>query len=78
MPSLLFLIYFTGLVARRHFRLGHGIGRSGDIGEVQPKAAGSSLMTKLANALLLDTIRFMGLLLSFLCTITNLSFLCKI
>lgn len=52
--------FASGLVARRHFRLGHGIGRSGDIGEVQPKAAGSSLMTKLANALLLDTIRFMG------------------
>lgn len=40
--------------------MGHGIGRSGDIGEVQPKAAGSSLLIKLANALLLDTIRVMG------------------
>lgn len=48
------------LVARRYYRMGHGIGRSGDIGEVQPKAAGSSLLTKLTNALLLDTIRFMG------------------
>ncbi|BES90072.1 Soluble liver antigen/liver pancreas antigen (SHypothetical protein/LP autoantigen) [Nesidiocoris tenuis] len=52
--------FASSLVARRHYRLGHGIGRSGDIGEVQPKAAGSSLLTKLANALLLDTIRFMG------------------
>ena len=32
------------LVAQRHFGLGHGIGRSGDINEEQPKAAGSSLM----------------------------------
>ncbi|CAH1405480.1 unnamed protein product [Nezara viridula] len=48
------------LVARRNYRMGHGIGRSGDIGEVQPKAAGSSLLTKLTNALLLDVIRFMG------------------
>lgn len=51
---------FSALVARRHYRIGHGIGRSGDLGEVQPKAAGSSLMMKLVNSLLLDTIRYMG------------------
>nr|CAD7456595.1 unnamed protein product [Timema tahoe] len=50
----------SALVARRHYRLGHGIGRSGDLGEVQPKAAGSSLMNKLNNCLVLDVIRFMG------------------
>ncbi|PNF28476.1 O-phosphoseryl-tRNA(Sec) selenium transferase [Cryptotermes secundus] len=50
----------SALVARRHYRLGHGIGRSGDLGEVQPKAAGSSLMNKLTNSLVLDVIRFMG------------------
>ncbi|WAR21169.1 SPCS-like protein [Mya arenaria] len=32
---------YSSLVARRHFRLAHGIGRSGDITAVQPKAAGS-------------------------------------
>ncbi|KAK7873918.1 hypothetical protein R5R35_012932 [Gryllus longicercus] len=48
------------LVAQRHYRLGHGIGRSGDLGEVQPKAAGSSLMNKLTNSLVLDVIRYMG------------------
>lgn len=48
------------LVARRHYRLAHGIGRSGDIAEVQPKAAGSSLMLKLANALALDALRRAG------------------
>ena len=48
------------LVAKRHYRLGHGIGRSGDLGEVQPKAAGSSLLNKLTNSLVLDVIRFMG------------------
>lgn len=52
--------FASSLVARRHYRMGHGIGRSGDIGEVQPKAVGSSLLIKLANALLLDTIRLMG------------------
>lgn len=51
---------FSALVARRHYRLGHGIGRSGDLGEVQPKAAGSSLMNKLTNSLVLDVIRYMG------------------
>ena len=39
------LVYF------RHFGLGHGIGRSGDICEVQPKAAGSSIISKLTNRL---------------------------
>lgn len=48
------------LVARRHYRLAHGIGRSGDIAEVQPKAAGSSLLAKLANALALDLLRRAG------------------
>jgi hypothetical protein len=28
------------LVARRHFRLSHGLGRSGDLAEVQPKVGG--------------------------------------
>lgn len=46
---------------RRHYNLGHGIGRSGDIEESQPKAAGSSLMNQLTNSLLLDLIRVMGL-----------------
>ncbi|XP_069195143.1 O-phosphoseryl-tRNA(Sec) selenium transferase isoform X2 [Procambarus clarkii] len=51
---------FSGLVARRHYGLGHGVGRSGDIAEVQPKAAGSSLLNKLTNALVLDVIRTIG------------------
>jgi len=63
MPLYFLLIFFfiSALVARRHYRLGHGIGRSGDLGEVQPKAAGSSLMNKLTNSLVLDVIRFMGM-----------------
>jgi O-phospho-L-seryl-tRNASec:L-selenocysteinyl-tRNA synthase len=35
------------MVARRHGRLAHGIGRSGDITAEQPKAAGACL--KLCN-----------------------------
>jgi O-phospho-L-seryl-tRNASec:L-selenocysteinyl-tRNA synthase len=45
------------LVARRHYRMAHGIGRSGDIGELQPKAAGSSLLNRLTNRLTVDAIR---------------------
>ncbi|KAG5261436.1 hypothetical protein AALO_G00304500 [Alosa alosa] len=50
----------SGLVARRHYRLIHGIGRSGDIAAVQPKAAGSSLLNKLTNSVVLDIIRQSG------------------
>src|SRR6056297_3964519 len=40
---------YSSLVRRRHYGLGHGMGRSGDIMEPQPKAAGSSLLVKLTN-----------------------------
>lgn len=36
------------------------MGRSGDIGEVQPKAAGSSLIAKLANQFAMDVIKLAG------------------
>ena len=42
------------MVAARHYHLVHGIGRSGDLGEWQPKAAGSSLIYRLVSRLLLD------------------------
>jgi hypothetical protein len=41
-------------------RLGHGIGRSGDVTAIQPKAAGSSLMAQLTNKMLLDIIKKCG------------------
>ncbi|XP_061525402.1 O-phosphoseryl-tRNA(Sec) selenium transferase isoform X3 [Phycodurus eques] len=47
----------SDIVARRHYRLSHGIGRSGDIAAVQPKAAGSSLLNKLTNSLALDVLK---------------------
>jgi O-phospho-L-seryl-tRNASec:L-selenocysteinyl-tRNA synthase len=52
---------FSALVRRRHFGLGHGVGRSGDVASVQPKAAGSSLLYKLANRLALHAARACGL-----------------
>lgn len=50
----------SSLVARRHYRLIHGIGRSGDIAAVQPKAAGSSLLNKLTNSVVLDILKISG------------------
>lgn len=52
---------FSPLVARRHFHLCHGVGRSGDVAAVQPKAAGSSLIVQLANALGRDALHLAGL-----------------
>lgn len=48
------------LVRRLHLGMAHGVGRSGDVAAVQPKAAGSSLLSKLSNALALDALREAG------------------
>eukprot|EP01017_Pseudomicrothorax_dubius_P040216 TRINITY_DN6263_c0_g1_i3.p1 TRINITY_DN6263_c0_g1~~TRINITY_DN6263_c0_g1_i3.p1 ORF type:complete len:469 (-),score=108.39 TRINITY_DN6263_c0_g1_i3:81-1427(-) len=48
------------LVARRHYFMGHGIGRSGEVNSAQPKAVGSSLLLKLTQALSFDALRLMG------------------
>ncbi|XP_038831483.1 O-phosphoseryl-tRNA(Sec) selenium transferase-like [Salvelinus namaycush] len=50
----------SSLVAQRHYRLIHGIGRSGDIAATQPKAAGSSLLSKLTNSVVLDDLKLSG------------------
>ncbi|CAJ1986608.1 O-phosphoseryl-tRNA(Sec) selenium transferase [Leishmania donovani] len=50
----------SALVRMRHFHLTHGIGRSGDLFSEQPKAAGSSLLYKITNVLMLDLIRQAG------------------
>eukprot|EP00198_Chlamydomonas_reinhardtii_P004643 XP_001693979.1 selenocysteine synthase [Chlamydomonas reinhardtii] len=49
------------LVARRHYGLAHGIGRSGDVAAEQPKAAGSSLLAALTAALAGDALRIAGM-----------------
>lgn len=51
----------SNMVARRHFRLIHGVGRSGFLTDVQPKAAGSSLLMKLTNHLATDALKQLGL-----------------
>jgi O-phospho-L-seryl-tRNASec:L-selenocysteinyl-tRNA synthase len=48
---------YSSLVSQRHFGLSHGMGRSGDITEPQPKAAGSSVLVKLTLLLTLDAVR---------------------
>ncbi|CAG9569710.1 SLA/LP autoantigen-like protein [Leishmania major strain Friedlin] len=50
----------SALVRMRHFHLTHGVGRSGDLFSEQPKAAGSSLLYKITNVLMLDLIRQAG------------------
>lgn len=52
---------YSCIVARRHFRLAHGIGRSGEIAAEQPKAAGSSLIARLTNELVFDALKIAGM-----------------
>lgn len=52
---------FSSLVSRRNYHFSHGIGRSGDLTEVQPKAVGSSVFNKLTNELTLDVLKLSGL-----------------
>jgi O-phospho-L-seryl-tRNASec:L-selenocysteinyl-tRNA synthase len=52
---------WSGLVKRRHWYFAHGIGRSGDLGEVQPKAPGSSVMQRLTHYLVTDALRLAGM-----------------
>ncbi|GAX79839.1 hypothetical protein CEUSTIGMA_g7279.t1 [Chlamydomonas eustigma] len=49
------------LVARRHYHLAHGIGRSGDVAAEQPKAAGSSLLAKITSYLAQDALDLAGM-----------------
>ncbi len=48
---------YSSLVANRHFGFAHGMGRSGDITEPQPKAVGSTVLVQLTLFLVLDAIR---------------------
>ncbi|ETW08736.1 O-phosphoseryl-tRNA(Sec) selenium transferase [Aphanomyces invadans] len=51
----------SSLVANRCFHLAHGVGRSGDICAIQPKAAGSSLMVQITNLLVKDMLHVAGI-----------------
>lgn len=52
-------IFSTKVQQRNHYT-GHGIGRSGDIDAIQPKAPGSSLLAKLAHFLVKDAMELAG------------------
>ena len=49
-----------GLVGQRYYGMTHGIGRSGDIVALQPKAAGSSLLSRLVHQMTLHLLRDLG------------------
>lgn len=51
----------SAIVARHNLHLAHGIGRSGDIAANQPKAAGSSLMSRITRFLAIDALQEAGL-----------------
>ncbi|KXS16986.1 hypothetical protein M427DRAFT_154112 [Gonapodya prolifera JEL478] len=51
---------WSELVKRRNMRFAHGIGRSGTLLDIQPKAFGSSLLQTLTNDLTLDALRLAG------------------
>ena len=51
---------YSNLVCRKTWNLAHGVGRSGDLREPQPKAAGSSMIVSLTNSLVVDWLRFSG------------------
>ena len=48
---------YSQLVKEKNFSMGHGIGRSGDVNALQPKAVGSSLMVKLTKAMTLNVLK---------------------
>ena len=48
---------YSNLVLQRHLGFSHGVGRSGDITEPQPKAVGSSILAQLTLSLVLDAVR---------------------
>jgi O-phospho-L-seryl-tRNASec:L-selenocysteinyl-tRNA synthase len=52
---------FSPLLSKQHYYLAHGIGRSGDLFSLQPKAAGSSLVLKLTCALAKHALSLAGL-----------------
>lgn len=56
---------YSDIVRDRHFHFSHGIGRSGDICALQPKAVGSSLIYKLTCYIALHAIKICGIQVCF-------------
>ena len=64
---------YSGLIQRRHFRFSHGIGRSGDLIEMQPKAIGSTILNRLTNRLVLHMLKLSGLTLAHACIVSPMA-----
>jgi O-phospho-L-seryl-tRNASec:L-selenocysteinyl-tRNA synthase len=64
---------YSNLVRRRNMGFGHGIGRSGDVDTVQPKAGGSSLIYKLTNRLALHASKLCGIIKTEKCLVLPLA-----
>jgi O-phospho-L-seryl-tRNASec:L-selenocysteinyl-tRNA synthase len=64
---------FSRLVRSRYFGLSHGVGRSGDLTAEQPKAAGSSLLSKLTHLMALHALRIAGMTTASSCVILPLA-----
>jgi O-phospho-L-seryl-tRNASec:L-selenocysteinyl-tRNA synthase len=64
---------FSHIVRSRHFHLGHGVGRSGDLGASQPKAAGSSALAALTEKMALHAIRLSGVAAANACLVLPLA-----
>ena len=45
---------YSEMVRNKNFGLGHGIGRSGDVNALQPKAIGSSLVVQLSRSMTIN------------------------
>lgn len=52
---------FSGLVRNKYFGFDHGVGRSGNLNDAQPKSASNSLISKLTSHFLKDLIRNFGI-----------------
>jgi O-phospho-L-seryl-tRNASec:L-selenocysteinyl-tRNA synthase len=64
---------FSPLLQKRHYNFAHGIGRSGDIVEVQPKAAGSSVIYILTNKLTSEALHIAGMSKELKCIVVPLA-----
>ena len=52
---------YSSLVKKRNFGLIHGMGRSGNVSELQPKAVGSSLLVQLAISIVMNLLKDIGM-----------------
>jgi O-phospho-L-seryl-tRNASec:L-selenocysteinyl-tRNA synthase len=64
---------YSSIVSDRNFNLSHGIGRSGNITEEQPKAAGSSALYKLTTSLVYHALQIAGLNHKIICLVFPLA-----